>query len=306
MTPMLLSYPGHEALASGLHTELRAESVAFELRSFPDGETYIRIDSDVRDRDVAVLCTLHRPDARILPLVFIVRTLRELGARSVGLIAPYLAYMRQDKRFHPGEAVTSEVFAQLISSAADWLVTMDPHLHRRRSLAEIYSIPTAVTHAAPLLSDWIRAHIDEPLVIGPDYESEQWVRGVAEGVACPYVVLEKTRRGDRDVSVSEVTQLERWRGRTPVLVDDIISSARTMAAAVRQFRDAGFAAPVCVGVHAVFADDALETLRAAGAGRVVTTNTIAHPSNGMDIASLLAAPVNTLFAETTRQSASAK
>jgi len=303
MTPLLLAYPGHERLAASLQLELRAEHVAFELRSFPDGETYVRIDSDVRDRDVAILCTLHRPDTRILPLIFIVRTLRELGARSVGLIAPYLAYMRQDKRFHPGEEVTSEVFAQVISRAADWLVTMDPHLHRRQSLAEIYSIPTAVTHAAPLLSDWILAHVDEPLVVGPDSESEQWVRSVAEAVPCPHVVLEKTRRGDRDVSVSTVPGIDRWRGRTPVLVDDIISSARTMGVVVRQFREAEFAAPVCLGVHGVFAPDAWETLKNAGAGRVVTTNTIAHASNEIDVAILLAVPVTGFLSQSERQPA---
>ena len=303
MTPWLLAFPGHESLAASLQRELRAERVAFELRSFPDGETYVRIDSDVRDRDVAVLCTLHRPDTRILPLIFIVRTLRELGARSVGLVAPYLAYMRQDKRFHPGEAVTSEVFAQLVSSAADWLVTIDPHLHRRRSLAEIYNIPTEVTHAAPLLSDWILAHVDEPLVVGPDSESEQWVRRVAEAVPCPYVVLEKTRRGDRDVSVSEVMQIDRWRGRTPVLVDDIISSARTMSVVVRQFREAEFGAPVCLGVHGVFAPDAGETLKQAGAGRIVTTNTIAHASNAIDVATLLAVPIAAFVSQSDRQPA---
>lgn len=304
MMPLLLAYPGQEPLATSLQRQLNAERVIFELRNFPDGETYLRIDSDVRDRDVAILCTLHRPDARILPLIFIVRTLRELGAKSVGLVAPYLAYMRQDKRFHSGEAVTSEIFAQIVSRAADWLVTMDPHLHRRRSLGEIYSIPAAVAHAAPLLSDWIRAQVDEPLVVGPDAESEQWVRSVAQAVPCPYVVLEKTRRGDRDVSVSAVQEIERWRGRTPVLVDDIISSARTMTAAVGQFRAAGFAAPVCVGVHAVFADDALESLRAAGAGRVVTTNTITHASNDMDVAPLLAIPVIGLLSQPARQPAS--
>ena len=304
MSPLLLAYPGHESLAQSLRRELQAEPVAFELRSFPDGETYLRIDSDVRDRPVLVLCTLHRPDTRILPLIFIVRTLRELGARSVGLVAPYLGYMRQDKRFHPGEAVTSEIFAQLVSRAADWLVTMDPHLHRRRSLGEIYSIPTVVTHAAPLLSEWIRAHIEDPLVVGPDAESEQWVGSVAQGVPCPHVVLEKTRRGDRDVSVSAVAEIERWRGRTPVLVDDIISSARTLVEVVRQFRAADFAAPVCVGVHGVFADGALESLLAAGAGRVVTTNTIAHASNVIDVARLLAEPAREFLSQPARQPAS--
>ena len=291
MTPLLLAYPGQETLAENLRRELDAEALAFEMRKFPDGETYLRIDGDVRDRVVVILCTLHEPDPRVLPLIYMVDTLRELGARAVGLAAPYLAYMRQDRRFHAGEAVTSSIFAQLLSAHIDWLVTIDPHLHRRASLDEIYNIPTAVAHAAPLLAQWIGANVIKPFVVGPDAESEQWVRAVADTVPCPYVVLEKIRRGDRDVSVSEIPDVGRWADRTPVLIDDIISSARTMSEAVRQLRAARLVGPVCLGVHGVFASRAYETLQEAGAARVVTTNSIAHASNDIDVSRLLAGPV---------------
>ena len=105
MKPLLSSYPDQEALAESLRKALDAEPVAFALRRFPDGETFRRIDSDVRGRAVALVCTLHQPDARFLPLAFMADTLRDLGARSIGLITPYLAYMRQDRRFQPGEAL---------------------------------------------------------------------------------------------------------------------------------------------------------------------------------------------------------
>ena len=108
---------------------------------------------------------------------------------QVGLVAPYLAYMRQDRRFKPGEAVTSREVAQLLSGAFDWLVTVDPHLHRYTSLAEIYRIPTHVTHAAPLISQWIKANVPRALVIGPDSESEQWVSAVASEAGAPFTVL---------------------------------------------------------------------------------------------------------------------
>jgi ribose-phosphate pyrophosphokinase len=139
MKALLLAYPGNEALAEPLRHELGAQAIAFEMRRFPDGETYLRIDSDVAGQAVAVLCTLHDPDAHAVALVFLSDTLRELGARQVGLIAPYLAYMRQDRRFQSGEALTSSSFARPLSTQFDWLVTVDPHLHRRRSLDEIYS-----------------------------------------------------------------------------------------------------------------------------------------------------------------------
>ncbi|HKS56484.1 MAG TPA: ribose-phosphate pyrophosphokinase [Steroidobacteraceae bacterium] len=294
MSSMLLSFPGNEALGEGLRTALGTEAVRFSMRHFPDGETYVRIDSQVEGLTVAILCSLHDPDMHFLPLVFLADTLHELGARSVGLIAPYLAYMRQDRRFQPGEALTSTSFARLLSARFDWLITVDPHLHRRHSLGEIYTIPTEVVHAAPLLAEWIRNHVAAPVVIGPDAESEQWVREVAEAVPCPFAVLEKTRRGDREVEVSAIPNLDQWAGRTPVFIDDIISSAHTMIEAVRQLRERHRAegiAPICVGVHGVFSETAYEMLRLAGPARIVTTNSIAHPTNAIDLSTLLAAPV---------------
>ncbi|HEU4693446.1 MAG TPA: ribose-phosphate pyrophosphokinase [Vicinamibacterales bacterium] len=291
MKTLLLTWPGNEPLGVSLLAALDAEPVAFSTRSFPDGETFLRIDTDVRQRTVCVLCTLRDPDARFLPLAFAGDTVRELGARSVGLVAPYLAYMRQDRRFEPGEALTSTYFARLLSSRFDWLVTIDPHLHRRKSLAEIYSIPAAVAHAAPLLANWVRDNVPDALLVGPDAESEQWVRAVAEAVPCPHVVLEKIRRGDRDVSVSSMPDERLRAGRTAILIDDIISSARTMIETVRQWTAAGLPAPVCLAVHGVFAARAYDELRAAGAARIVTTNSIPHASNGIDVGGLLAEPV---------------
>jgi len=298
MKPALLIYPGNEAVAGTLRRALRAESIAFTMRRFPDGETYVRIESEVQDKPVVLVCTLRDPDAHVLPLVFMVDTLRDLGGRQIGLVAPYLAYMRQDKRFLSGEAVTSSSFAALLSNHFDWLVTIDPHLHRRHSLREIYRIPTAAVHAAPLLSAWIRTHVRRPLVVGPDSESEQWVREVAEAVACPYFVLDKVRQGDRNVVVSAVPEIRRWADRTPVLVDDIVSSAATMSETVRQWIESQLPAPVCLAVHAVFAPGAYETLQAAGAARIVTTNSIPHVSNGIDVSPELLEPVRRFLAQT--------
>ncbi|MCA1481376.1 phosphoribosyltransferase family protein, partial [Bradyrhizobium sp. NBAIM08] len=137
----------------------------------------------------------------------------------------------------------------------DGLVTVDPHLHRYDSLDAVYWTPSRVVHAAPLLAQWIQNNAYQPLLIGPDSESEQWVSEVARLAGAPYLVLEKVRRGDRDVSVS-VPDVGRWLNHTPVLVDDIISTARTMIETVGHVRAAGLLPPICVGVHGIFADRA--------------------------------------------------
>ncbi|MGB6046827.1 MAG: ribose-phosphate pyrophosphokinase, partial [Flavobacteriales bacterium] len=256
------------------------------MRQFPDGESYIRVVSEVKGMEAIVVCTLHRPDGKLLPLLYLCRVLKDLGAVSVRLVAPYLSYMRQDTVFKPGEAVTSVYFAKLLSSFTDGLITIDPHLHRRSSLAEIYSIPSTVLLAAPLVSAWIKANVKDPVLIGPDNESEQWVSEVARDADAPFTVLDKTRLGDADVRVS-VPEVDRYMDRTPVLVDDIISTARTMIEAVGHLKRMGLKAPVCVGTHGVFAGTAYADLLAAGAAQVITCNTIPHPSNGIDITALI-------------------
>ncbi len=288
-TPLLIPLPGNEQLASTLAAELGYESSTLDVRSFPDGETYLRFPTAPERRSIALVCTLDHPNDKLLPLLFAAATARELEANKVGLISPYLAYMRQDRRFKAGEAVTSRQIARLLSQSFDWLITVDPHLHRYGSLADIYTIPTRVVHAAPLISRWIRANVTRPIVIGPDSESEQWVAAVAADAAAPYSVLEKVRRGDRDVEIT-FKDLSSWKDRTPVLVDDIVSSGRTMLEAVRLLSKATWSPPVAIAVHGLFADASDVLLEQAGA-QLVTSNTVPHRTNAIDITPLLAAPV---------------
>lgn len=293
MTALLIfALPGNEAMANSIANILGAEIGGLELRAFPDGESYLRFVTESGRRDIALICTLDHPDTKLLQLLFAAAAARDLGAERVGLIAPYLAYMRQDRRFKPGEAVTSREIANLLSDAFDWLVTVDPHLHRYSSLAELYRIPTRVAHAAPLISQWIKANVPQALVIGPDAESEQWVSAVANDAGAPFTVLQKIRRGDRDVEIT-LPDLRDLGARTPVLVDDIISSGHTMAEAVRLLAGRTAKRPVCIAVHGLFADHSDRMLATAGA-RIVTSNSVAHVSNAIDVAPLLASGVSEL------------
>jgi ribose-phosphate pyrophosphokinase len=255
------------------------------MRLFPDRESYVRIVSDVAGKDVDIVCTLADPDPQFLRLIFAAQTARELGAKSVNLIAPYLAYMRQDARFKDGEAITSSQFARLISGAFDRLVTVDPHLHRRQALGEIYTIPARTAHAAPLLGAWIKARVENPVIIGPDRESEQWVTSVAKVAEAPHVVMSKQRWGDREVKIT-LPQAAAVHGRTPVLVDDVASSGHTMIEAARVLNAAGMGKPYCLVVHAVFAEDSYARLSRVSQA-VVSTDTIPHVSNAINVASLL-------------------
>ena len=139
-----------------------------------------------------------------------------------------------------------------------------------------------------------------PLLIGPDAESEQWVSEIAALAGVDHIVLTKTRHGDRDVNIS-LPDLERWRHHTPVIVDDTISTASTMIAVTRQLVERGLQPPTCCAVHGIFADGAHQALLEAGAARIVTSNTISHPSNAIDMSGILANATTSLL-ETARSS----
>jgi ribose-phosphate pyrophosphokinase len=287
MMPVLFSLPGNETAGERLARAIGCEVGQIESRRFPDGESYIRLLSAVEGRDVILVCTLNNPNDKLMQLYLAANIARELGARSVGLIAPYLAYMRQDSRFKPGEGQTSAHIARLISSCCDWLVTVDPHLHRHNSLSEIYSIPTRVVQSASSIATWIKANIPDPVIIGPDAESEQWAAKVAAAAGCRHAILQKTRYGDREVEVS-VPDTSGWDGATPVVVDDIASSGKTMLAAVLHLCSTNLPAPVCIAVHGVFAGNACQELIEAGVARIVSCNTIAHDTNEIDISDAVA------------------
>lgn len=290
MGKIFFALPGNEELTQSLAEKCNAEMGTAVFRHFPDGETFIKIESDVKDKQVMMVCTLIHPDDKLLPLYFLSMTAKEMGAKCTCLAAPYLAYMRQDKSFHAGEGVTSTYFAKLISSFADSLITIDPHLHRINALTDIYSVPATVIHAAGLISEWIKKNIKSPVLIGPDSESEQWVSEVAKNIGIPFIVLQKIRRSDTDVEVS-VPHVDLYKNYTPVLIDDIISTARTMISTVGHLHNAGMKKAVCIGVHGIFAGNAYNELLNAGIADIITCNTILHQSNRIKIDVLLAAEI---------------
>lgn len=293
MNTILLALPGAESLAERIAAELHCAANTIEAHRFPDGETVVRLRSDVAGQRVVLAAQLDHPDEKTLPLLFAADAARELGAAEVGLVAPYLPYMRQDDRFRPGEAITSRTFARLLSSSVDFVVTVDPHLHRWPSLDAIYTVRTHVVAAAPAIAEWLRGKVPDPILVGPDSESVQWVADVAQRIGAPHVVMTKLRRGDRDVQVTLPEGAQR-QGRTPVLLDDIASSGHTLAQASQVLCDAGWGEPLAIAVHALVDDASLHMLHRSGIRRFVSCDTVPHPSNAIGLAPLLARGVRAM------------
>ena len=291
----LYAMPDNETFAEllALHTGYRRQQLV--LHHFPDGETRVQMAAPDLDGDGVIVCTLDRPDAKVLPLMMAAATVRELGAARVGLVAPYLAYMRQDMRFHPGEAISARIFGGWLGHTFDWLVTVEPHLHRYTTLAEIYPHPAQVVHVAAQLAGWIRVHVTRPLIIGPDSESAQWVSVVAKLLGAPSVVARKERHGDRDVSVF-LPEMDQWRDHTPVVLDDIVASGGTLLQTLRCLRGRTSQPPVCVAVHGLFTEGVLEKLLVEGAALIVTSNSVITDTSQIDISKPVAEAMVSLCA----------
>jgi ribose-phosphate pyrophosphokinase len=294
---LIVALPGGAHLAANLAQSLQCDWTELALHTFPDGETLVRIDAPVNSRCVVLAGSLHHPDEKTLPLLFAADAARELGASQVGLVAPYLAYLRQDRRFNAGEAITSRSYGRLLSTSLDFLVTVDPHLHRWHSLGELYPIRTRAVASAPAIAQWLHEHVKDPLVIGPDEESAQWVGEVAKLAGAPWTVMTKTRRGDHDVVV-RLQSNALWPGRNPVLLDDIVATGHTLLAATTALKEIGMPPPLCIGVHALFEADALWRLLGAGVTGVVSCDTIPHASNAIALGPLIAQALRELAGET--------
>lgn len=286
----VLAFDDETPMAAALAQALGVPALPVERHRFPDGELKLRLPPELPPH-VVLLRTLHPPNERLLELLIAAPAARELGARHLSLACPYLAYMRQDIAFTPGEAVSQRHVGALLASRFDALVTVDPHLHRIAALDEVMPACRAVAlSAAPLVGPWVARQVERPLFVGPDSESAPWVAAAARACspAADFAVCTKQRRGDHDVQVTLPAGL-RCEGRHVVLIDDMASTGRTLVAAARLAFAAGAATVDVAVTHALFVGDAVAVLRQAGVRHVWSADTVPHATNAIATAPALAA-----------------
>jgi len=273
-------------LAKSISEGLNARFAPLDTKIFPDGEIYVRIPVKVHGKDVIIVQSMYRtPNSFLIELIFAAETLRELGARRVVGVIPYLPYLRQDERFKPGEAVSAKIVGKMLGVRLDKIYTVDAHLHRIRSLKEIFEVEVV---NLSIISELARVAIKEfglnnPILIAPDEEAEQWVEKAAETLNCNYIVLRKERIGDEEVSI---TGLERIAGDT-LIIDDIISTGGTVAEAAKLLYERGAERVYVAAVHGIFVKGAEKRLFESGVRGVLTSDSIPSPYSKVSIAPLI-------------------
>jgi len=287
MIDLLLCFDDETMLAEALARAVGCPLQIIERHRFPDGESKLKLPPRLPSR-VALLRGLQQPNDKLAELMIVAPAARELGARNLTLVCPYLAYMRQDMAFSPGEAVSQRHIGAALASWFDNLITIDPHLHRVATMDEVLPGKRGLAlSAAALLGDWAARHAQQPILLGPDDEAAQWVRAAAAAQGLDHGSCVKQRSGDREVKVA-LPDMD-FGGREVVLLDDVASTGRTLVAAAEALLQRGARSVDVAVTHALFVGDAVAQLAAAGVRHVWSSDSVAHASNVVSVVPLLAA-----------------
>lgn len=284
---VLQSLPAGAADGARLAAKLDLPHHVIDVHRFPDGE--LRVTVGPATATVILYAPLDHPNDKLVALLFAAEALRRGGAKRLVLVAPYLCYMRQDKAFHPGEAISQTAVGAWLATMVDRVVTVDAHLHRTHDICAVFpGIEAQDLSAMPAIARALSGIAASTVVVGPDEESQGWVGDLAGRLGLAHAVGRKTRAGDRSVQIA-FADPGLFKGRPALLVDDIVSSGETLMVAAQALRAAHASAVEAVITHALFPPDMINEFHRAGIDTVRSTSSVPHPSNAIPLDDVLAA-----------------
>ena len=283
-------FPQAKKLALGLSIPIKKVN----LHQFPDGETKVTLPEKL-PKKIIICRSLNQPNNKLIELIITASAARNQGVEHITLVAPYLCYMRQDKAFNTGEAVSQKIIGKLLSEYFDRVITIDPHLHRIKNLIEAIPNKAAISlHASDAISDFLQQKFKQPIVIGPDEESEQWVKAISAPHQWQYTIATKQRYSDTNVDVKfsetglhENTTLN-LADQDIIIVDDIASTGKTLEQAVIQIKKQNPKSISIIVTHAFFVDSAIQHLNRLGVNNIWSSDSIPHSTNAFSIIDTIA------------------
>lgn len=269
-----------------------------DLHQFPDGETKVTLPEKL-PKQIIICRSLNQPNDKLIELIITASAARNQGVEYITLVAPYLCYMRQDKAFSTGEAISQKIVGKLLSEYFDSVITIDPHLHRIKNLTDAIPNTAAITlHATDAITSFLQSKFQQPVIIGPDEESEQWVKAIAAPHQWQYTIATKQRYSDTEVNVSfsdadspEHTKLN-LTAQDIIIVDDIASTGKTLEEAVIQIKKQNPNSISIIVTHAFFVDSAIQHLNRLGVNNIWSSDSIPHSSNAFSIINTVAIQLN--------------
>lgn len=284
---IVTSLKNSSKLAKKIAKEINSPFSQTLISTFPDGDIYLKFNCDVKNKKVIIVESFQpNSNETLLNIIFAAQSAKQQGAKKVIVISPYLAFMRQDKMFNPGEAINAKIMAKLLNENIDKLITIDPHLHRILKMKDVFTIPAKNLTANNVISDFIvKKYKKNIAVVGPDWESYQWADKISQKIGVEETVLEKTRNSARNVNVEVKKEID-LKNKNIVIVDDIISTGNTMIKAAIEAKKRGAKTINAIGVHGLFVEGALEKMEKYF-DSIYTVNTIEHKTNKIDITPII-------------------
>ncbi|MDR1721994.1 MAG: ribose-phosphate diphosphokinase, partial [Methanobrevibacter sp.] len=199
---MIIGGSASQNLTAKIGAELGEEICPIETKRFPDGERYLRIKGKVEKEMILVQSTGYPQDENLVELLFLISNLKSLGAEEIKVVVPYLGYGRQEKRFKDGEAITSQIVANLIENAgATEFISLNLH---EDCIKNFFSIPAHNISAMPAIADYIKETTENPIIIGPDKGALGFAEEIATILKCESTYLSKVRLGPDKVETKVV------------------------------------------------------------------------------------------------------
>jgi ribose-phosphate pyrophosphokinase len=261
---------------------LNTKLTRVEYKRFPDNEIYVRVVDEINDDEAVIINTQKNQNDAIVETILLCDALRDEGVKNITLVAPYLAYARQDKKFNPGEAISIRALAKIYSNIVDKLITINPH---ETHIKEFFTIPFIYGDAIPKLAEYVKDKLENPIVLAPDKGALEFAKTASEILNAEYDYLEKTRLSPTEIQIAPKTLDAK--DRDVLIIDDIISTGGTMATAVKLLKEQGAKKIIAACVHPVLIGDALNKLYSAGVEEVVGTDTYLSEVSKVSVAEII-------------------
>jgi ribose-phosphate pyrophosphokinase len=280
--------PASKELGQKIAKYLNIPPTPVFLKTFPDGESYIRFETtSLRSEDVAIVQTTSPPqDQRLIQLMLMADNAKDMEARTITAVLPYFAYSRQDKRFIPGEAFSIKTIIKLLQNCGvTKIITVNAH---SPTVLKTFNIPVIDLSAVPLLAEYFKTNrlVENPLSLSMGKKALNVAQEADNVLHGGYDYL--TSR--RDITTGSVTLEDKplpVKNRDTIIFDDIISSGGTMAKAVKMIKDKGARKVYSACVHPLLIGDSQKHIIENGAEDIIGTDTVESPVSKVSIAPLI-------------------
>lgn len=281
---------GESELAKNIANSLGVDYCEIMSTQFPDGEISICVPEEVKGNEVVLVQSIkENVNSYLIKLFFTAYTARDLGAKKIIAVIPYLVYARQDARFHPGESVSSNIVGRLLKDCVDEVITIEPHLHRNKTEDIFKQIPLNAVSAVQSIGGYLQNR-ESLLLVAPDKGAQDLVKNLSDFLNCEYLFLKKQRIDNHtvDIKLSEDKEIKH---KEIVVLDDIISTGGTMKNTVKLLQEKGAENIICIGIHGLFIGNCVQALSEAGANEIISTNTINSEHSKIDVSGAIAEAV---------------